>query len=186
MANTKHGVLCERDNFIKNCINRAGIFTEDLDGGAFCVLDEVDPKDREVYKVKKWTKEKDGLYIVYNPSVKYDEINGKLFPASSLDDRDYTNVANKVFDMFRIDMDIVIGINKYNLDAELQEGGLVKGDYVKPKTNDKVYVKTSASGGKAVDPDVPCFLVEDVWEVSYPTGDFSEDKEKVYMIRRVQ
>lgn len=180
----KHGVLFERDPFIEKCINRAGIFTEDLDGGAPVVITEVNAKDKELYDVAKYTTNK-RVAVVYNPSVKYDNINGKLFPARSLDDRDYTNPANKPFDMFIPEKGVVFGINQWNLNSG-NRSGLVKGDVLKPEASTGLYVKTSTSSGKAPDGTEPAFVVEDILEVKYPTGDFTEDKEKVYCVRTLQ
>ena len=180
----KHGVLFERDPFIEKCINRAGIFTEELDGGAPVVIDKVNAKEKELYDVVKYTTNKQ-VAVVYNPSVKYDNINGKLFPARSLDDRDYANPANVPFDMFIPEKNVVFGILQHNIDSS-SRSGLEVGHILKPKASDKIYEKTSSSSGKAVDGTEPAFIIEDIAEVKYPTGDFTEDKEKVYYVRTLQ
>ena len=178
----KHGVLFERDPFIEKCINRAGIFTEELDGGAPVVIKQVNAKEKELYDVEKYATNKQ-VAVVYNPSVKYDNINGKLFPARSLDDRDYTNPANVPFDMFIPEKNVVFGINQYNITSP---SGLVVGDVLKPEASTKKYVKTTAGSGKQADGQEPAFVIEDILEVKYPTGDFTEDKEKVYCVRTLQ
>ena len=182
----KHGVLFERDPFIEKCINRAGIFTEELDGGAPVVIDKVNAKEKELYDVKKYTSSADGqVAVVYNPSVKYDNINGKLFPARSLDDRDYTNPAKVPFDFFIPEKNVGFGINQWNLNSG-NRSGLVVGDVLKPEASTGLWVKTSTSSGKKPDGTEPAFIIEDIAEVKYPTGDFTEDKEKVYYVRTLQ
>ena len=180
----KHGVLFERDPFIEKCINRAGIFTEELDGGAPVVIDKVNVKEKELYDVVKYTANKQ-VAVVYNPSVKYDNINGKLFPARSLDDRDYTNPANVPFDMFIPEKNVVFGLNQWNLKSDIRSS-LAVGEVLKPEASTGLWMKTTTSSGKAPDGTEPAFVVEDILEVKYPTGDFTEDKEKIYCVRTLQ
>ena len=176
----KHGVLFERDSFIEKCVNRGALFTEDLDGGAYVVLDKPNAKDPECYDVKKFTNEKE-VWVVYNPSVKYDNINGKLFPAQSSDDRDYTNPAGKPFDIFLPKTSVVFGVLQHNFQSG-EAMSLAVGDYLEPQSGSTVWKKkTSTPTG-----DRPAFVVEEIGKVKYPTGTvLAEDEEKVFYVRTV-
>ena len=180
----KHGLLFERDPFIEKCINRAGIFTEDLDGGDCVVLDKVNANDKELYDVVKYTTGK-RVCVLYNPSVKYDVINEKKFPAKSLDDRDYYNPKNTPFDMFIPEKDVVFGITGANI-KEDDVASLEVGKMLKPEASTGKYCLTTASTGTGVDSTEPAFKIEEISSVKYPTGDFSDDKETVYFVRTIQ
>lgn len=41
------------------------------------------------------------LWMAYNPSERYTDVNGKLIPNISVDPRDYTNLKNRPFDVFK-------------------------------------------------------------------------------------
>ena len=88
----KKNVLFERDNFIGQLINRAGIAEVDIDGGMAVAEGSIVVGNDELYTLTPATADTKRVGIAFNPSVKYDNINGKLFPAKSLDDRDYTNL----------------------------------------------------------------------------------------------
>lgn len=173
----KHGVLMESDNFIPECINRAGLATFDIDGGAPVILGRVNEKEKECYDLEKFTEGKKTVYIAYNPSVKYDVINGKKFPARSLDDRDYFNTANSVVDVFKPELDVEFGIQEANV-KEADRATLAVGKFLECEANSLLFAKKDTQTA-----DVPSFEIVDIKKAKYPTGDFSEDVEKVYIVR---
>ena len=113
----KHNVLFETDNFIPHCMNRAGVADFDIDGGSPVVEGAVDSKNKELYALAKPTATTARVAIAYNPSVKYDVINGKAFPAHSTDDRDYTNPAGKAVDYFFPEVGVEFGILAAGVDG---------------------------------------------------------------------
>lgn len=173
----KHGVLFESDNFIVKTMNRAGLADFDIDGGSPVVLGKVNAKDKECYDLAKWTTGQKVVYIAYNPSVKYDEIGGNLYPARSLDDRNYFNPAGKVVDVFRPTLDVEFGIQAANIKST-DVAQVSVGKFLEPENGTLQFVKAESQT-----PDTPSFEVVDIIEQKYPTGTFKEDKEKVYIVR---
>lgn len=173
----KHGVLYESDNFIKNCINRGVVATFDVDGGAPIVLNGVNTTDKELYNVAKVAEGTTQVAIAYNPSVKYDVINGKVFPAKSLDDRDYTNPSGKAFDAFIPEKNVEFGVTMDNIDGSTEP---TVGKFLEPKATTLLFEisDTQTSG-------VPSFKVVDIKKVKYPTFDFSDEEVKVFIVSTV-
>lgn len=170
-----HGVLFETDNFIPKCINRAGIAEFDIDGGSPIVKSVVNATDKELYNLRKFTTGDGMVAIAFNPSVKYDVIGNNLFPAKSLDDRNYTNPKGKVVDYFIPEKNIEFGVIMDNIDGDTEP---TVGKFLEPKANTTVFeIKNSPTTG------VPSFEVVDIIKVKYPTFDFSTDEEKVFVVK---
>lgn len=170
----KHNVLFETDNFIPHCMNRAGVADFDIDGGSPVVEGAVDSKNKELYALAKPTATAARVAIAYNPSVKYDVINGKVFPAHSTDDRDYTNPAGKAVDYFFPEVGVEFGILAAGVDGSTAP---VVGDFLEPTTTAKFAIKKTQTDA------VASFKVVDIKDAKYPTGDFSDDIEKVYIVK---
>lgn len=170
-----YGVLFETDNFIKNCINRGGVASFDIAGGSPIVEGGVNSTDKELYNLSKYSTGGKKVAIAYNPSVKYDVIGGKLFPAQSLDDRDYTNPAGKVVDYFTPLVDVEFGVTIDNIDGTTAP---TVGQFLEPKDGDTVFEIQSTQTA-----NVPSFEVVDIKTVKYPTLDFTEDAVAVYVVK---
>lgn len=171
----KHGVLYETDNFIKNCINRGGVAEFDIDGGTPIVEGGVNSTDKELYNLSKVTSSTKKVGIAYNPSVKYDVIGGNLFPAKSLDDRDYFNPSGKVVDYFIPQADIEFGVTMDNIDGSTEP---TVGKFLEPKATTTLFeIKSSQTA------DTPSFEVIDIKTVKYPTFDFTEEAVKVFVVK---
>lgn len=170
-----HGVLFETDNFITKCINRAGIATFDIDGGSPIVKGIVNATDKELYNIRKFTDGDGMVAIAFNPSVKYDVIGGNLFPAKSLDDRNYTNPAGKVVDYFIPEKNVEFGVTMDNIVGSVEP---TVGKFLEPKEDTTLFeVKSVKTTG------VPSFEVVDIVKVKYPTFDFSEEEVKVFVVK---
>lgn len=170
----KHGVLYEVDNFIPNCINRGVVSTLDIDGGSPVVISGINTTDKELYNVVAFTTGKTQVAIAYNPSVKYDEIGGKLFPNKSLDDRDYYNIKNRAFDAFIPEKNVEFGVVMENIDGDTKP---TVGKFLEPKNGTTLFeIKSSQTSG------VPSFEVVEIRKEKYPTFDFSEDEVEVYVV----
>ena len=170
----KHNVLFETDNFIPHCMNRAGVADFDIDGGSPVVEGAVDSKNKELYALAKPTATSARVAVAYNPSVKYDVINGKVFPAHSTDDRDYTNPAGKAVDYFFPEVGVEFGVLAAGVDGSTAP---VVGDFLEPTTTAKFAIKKTQTDA------VASFKVVDIKDAKYPTGDFSDDIEKVYIVK---
>ena len=108
-----YGVLIESMIQAKNidALNRSVKAEIDVDGGNLIALTAPTVKGED-----RWTASAPatgalgGLWIAYNPSVKYTEVNGKMYAGLSADPRDYTNIKNHTFDAFQ----------KYNYSVEFK------------------------------------------------------------------
>lgn len=170
----KKNVLFERDNFIGQLINRAGIAGVNIDGGMAVAEGAIVAGNDELYTLTPATADTKRVGIAFNPSVKYDNINGKLFPAKSLDDRDYTNPAGKPVDYFFPTVGIEFGINKAGIAGNTEPE---VGDFLEIDANGKYAIKQSQTAG------VPSFEVVQIIEQKYPTMTFADDVEKSYIIK---
>lgn len=173
-----HGILFESDSFIKNCINRAGIAEFDIDGGAPIVAGARVSTDKELQVLGKATANTTSVAIAYNPSVKYDVINGKVFPAKSADDRDYYNVAGKVVDFFIPEKNVEFGVTMDNIKGSVEPtvGKFLEPDVSEGGDSTLYAIKNSQTA------NVPSFEVVDIKKVKYPTFDFTEEEVKVFIV----
>lgn len=173
----KHGVLFEKDNFIPSLtMNRGAISTTDLDGGAIVVVGASSTTEKELYTVSAPASSTvKQVAIVYNPSVKYDVIGGQLYPAKSLDDRNYYNIAGRALDVFYPIENIEFGITMANIEGTTAP---VVGKFLEPTVGKNTYsIKNSQTA------NVPSFEVVAIENAIYPTGDFSSDTEPVYVLK---
>jgi len=172
----KHGTLYERDSFIARCQNRAGMAEIDLDGGAIVAEGAIVAGDDELYTLTAPVGTETRVGIVYNPSVKYDTIgNGKMFPARSLDDRDYFNPAGKPVDYFFPEVGVEFGIIGANVEGSTEPA---VGDFLEVTAGKTTYtISASQTSG------VPSFEVVQIINKKYPTFDFTDDVEKVYIVK---
>lgn len=172
----KHGILFESDNFITKCINRAGVSTVNVDGGAPVAIGGVNSTDKELYNVTTYTDETQ-VGIAFNPSVKYDVIGGNYFPAKSLDDRDYYNIANRALDFFIPEKNVEFGVTIDNIDGTTAP---TVGQFLEPKASSNLFeIKASQTAS------VPSFKVVDIKEVKYPTFGFDDEVVSVYIVQTV-
>lgn len=171
----KHNVLFETDNFIPSCINRGGIATVDIDGGTALAVGDYDTKDKELYTVTKADAGAKEVAIAFNPSVKYDIIGDNLYPARSKDDRNYTNPAKHPLDFFIPKANIEFGILAHGIKGAAP----TKGQFLEPSADGWVTKATQTA-------DVASFKVVDIVDgAKYPTFNFDDDTEKVYILKTV-
>lgn len=171
----KHGILFERDNFIPKCQNRAGLAQINLDGGAVVAEGAIVAGDDELYTLTAPAGTEKRVGIVYNPSVKYDVIGGKTFPAKSLDDRDYFNPAGKPVDYFFPEVGVEFGVIAANVKGSTAP---TVGDFLEVTAGETLF---TLNGSQTA--NVPSFEVVQIINVKYPTFDFTEDVEPVYIVK---
>ena len=180
----KHGVLYETDGFIKNCINRAGISESNIDGGALVAEGALVSGDHEVSVLTfaqapvadPASAGTTRVGICYSPSIHYDVINGKRFPAKSEDDRDYYNIAGDVVDYFFPEVGVEFGVTMANIKGTTAP---TKGQFLEiaPENDGKFVIKNSQTA------NTPSFEVRDIIDVKYPSiNSFADDIEKVYIV----
>ena len=149
---TNRGYMIERRISAKDveALNLTGYADKDVDGGALVTI--ADALDNDTFKVTLAETGVSGeVYMAYNPSVHYIEINGKLVAGGSIsvDPRDYTNIKGQPIDIFKL----VAGVDRVTIIASnVLEGDvatIAKGDELMP-TTDGVFTKTGAIAGNVV------------------------------------
>ena len=173
----KHGVLIESMIQEKNidALNRSVISTVDVDGGNLIALTAptVKGEDRWTASVPA-TGTLGGLWIAYNPSVKYTEVNGKMYAGLSADPRDYTNIKNHTFDAFKpkVGDEIIVTID----DVDETGAQAVAGDILESKDGQAKF--TRIAGGTGATSGHTAFKVEWVDTVDFPQAGIGVEKVK--------
>ena len=180
----KHGVLIESMIQAKNidALNRSVISTVDVDGGNLIALTAPTVKGED-----RWTASAPasgtlgGLWIAYNPSVKYTEVNGKMYAGLSADPRDYTNIKNHTFDAFKpkVGDEIIVTID----DVDETGAQATAGDILESKNGQTKF--TRVAGGTATSGST-AFKVEWIGYVNFPQAGIGDEKVKVYKAICVQ
>lgn len=173
----KHGVLIESMIQAKNidALNRSVISTVDVDGGNLIALTAPTAKGEDRWTASvPTTGALGGLWIAYNPSVKYTEVNGKMYAGLSADPRDYTNIKNHTFDAFKpkVEDEIIVTID----DIDETGANVVAGDIIESKANQtkltRIASATGATSGHTA------FKVEWVDTVDFPQASIGVEKAK--------
>ena len=173
----KHGVLIESMIQAKNidALNRSVVSTVDVDGGNLIALTAptVKGEDRWTASVPA-TGALGGLWIAYNPSVKYTEVNGKMYAGLSADPRDYTNIKNHTFDAFKpkVGDEIIVTID----DVDTTGTNIVAGDILESKDGQAKFTRVVGSTGATS--GHTAFKVEWVDTVDFPQAGIGVEKVK--------
>lgn len=169
----KHGVLMERDNFIASkSINRAGISALAIDGGCPVVEGAIVIGNDECYTLTAYATAGTRVGIAFNPSAPRDEFG---YPVRSMDDRTYTNRIGDVVDYFFPEVGMEFGVQAANITGTTAP---VVGKFLECTNGTLLYtIKDTQTAS------VPSFEVVQIMSANYPTGDFSSDKEPVYIVK---
>ena len=161
------GVLIESMIQAKNidALNRSVIAQVDVDGGNLVALTAPTTQGED-----RWTAAAPsdgslgGLWMAYNPSVKYTEVNGKLFAGLSADVRDYTNIKNHTFDAFKpkVGDEIVVTID----DIDNTGAQAVAGDILEAKADQTKLTRVAAATGATA--GSTAFKIENIYNVQFP------------------
>ena len=124
-----------------------------------------------------------GLWIAYNPEVKYTKVNGKVYAGLSADVRDYTNLAGEVFDAFKPKLGDEIVVLASNVDAS-DVDDVQAGDFLEAANAKAVFVRAAAGTGATA--NVTAFEVEWVGSIDFPKAGVGLDKVKAFKAVCVQ
>lgn len=150
MANK--GYMIERRISAKDveALNLTGYAEKDVDGGALVTITDSRTDDTFTIELAE-AGVKGEVYMAYNPSVHYIEINGKLVAGGdiSIDPRDYTNIKGQPVDIFKL----VAGVDRVTLTAgnilSTDLASLAKGDELIPTTGG-FFTRTGATVDQVV------------------------------------
>lgn len=171
----KHGVLLERDNLISGCQIRAGQCATDLDGGALVVEGAIVTGDDELYTLTAPVTASKRVGVVYNPAIHYDVIGGQKHPAVSQDDRNYYNIAGDAVAYFFPTTGVEFGVQGANIAGDTAP---TVGKFLEVTNNAHTYTIATTQTAS-----VPSFEVVQILKQNYPTFDFSDGNEPVYIVK---
>ena len=105
-----------------------------------------------------------GLWIAYNPAEHYTEVNGKIFAGLSKDPRDYANLANRPFDVFKpkVGDEIVVTIDC----VDASGSSAVAGDILESKASQTTFQRIAKATGATA--GSTAFEIESVFNMPFP------------------
>jgi hypothetical protein len=99
-----HGIIVESKIAAKDidALNRSVVATADVDAGSLLALTAPSTVGEDRWTVAQPSASAlTDLWIAYNPTARITKIDDLEFAGLSVDDRRYTNIANKTFDAFK-------------------------------------------------------------------------------------
>lgn len=137
----KKGYMIEKRIFAKDveALNRSAKSATNIDGGTLVSLGAYADG---VFTATKAT-EGIGLWMAYNPSEHFTEVEGNIFAGLTKDPRDYTNLHDRTFDVFKPQVGDLVTITDGNLKAG-EASKVVEGKFLEQGANG-YEVKTSAT-----------------------------------------
>lgn len=169
-----YGVLIESMIQAKNidALNRSVKAEANVDGGNLIALTAPTTQGDDVWTAAAPDSELGGLWMAYNPEVKYIAVNGKKFAGLSADVRDYTNLAGEVFDAFKpqIGDEIVVTIDAIDATG----ANAVAGDILESKAGQTKLTRVAAATGATA--GSTAFKIEWKGTVDFPKANIGIDK----------
>lgn len=159
-------------------LNRSVKCADDVHGGALLALAPSGVKGDEAWTATQPDDDAvTGLWIAYNPEVKYLKINGKKISGWGIseDIRDYTNIAGEVFDAFKPRIGDEI---EFSADCVDTPNAVVKNDILESKADQ--YTLHRVAGATGATSGHTAFEVEWVGTVDFPQAGFGVEKVKVF------
>ena len=156
-----------------DALNRTAKATVDVAGGGLVALTASGAQGNEVWTAAAPASGSlGGLWIAYNPSVKYTEVNGKMYAGLSADPRDYTNIKNHTFDAFKpkVEDEIIVTID----DIDETGANVVAGDILESKANQTKFTRIASATGATS--GHTAFKVEWVNTVDFPQAGIGVEK----------
>ena len=123
---------------------------------------------------------KTGLWMAYNPSEHFTDVNGKIFAGLSADPRDYTNLKGRPIDVFKPQVGDLVVFTEGNI-ATASVAGLTKGDYLEPGANGQ-FVKKAGSPTAST----TSFKVQKVGTMPFPQAGIGQEAAKTWLCECVQ
>ena len=169
-----YGVLIESMIQAKNidALNRSVKAQIDVAGGGLIALTAPTTQGDDVWTAAAPSSELGGLWMAYNPEVKYIAVNGKKFAGLSADARDYTNIAGEVFDAFKpkVGDEIVVTIDA----VDATGADAVRGDILESKASQTKLTRVAAGTGATE--GSTAFVIEWKGTIDFPKANVGVDK----------
>ena len=179
-----YGVLIESMIQAKNidALNRSVKAEINVAGGGLVALTAPTTQGDDVWTAAAPSSELGGLWMAYNPEVKYILVNGKKFAGLSADARDYTNIAGEVFDAFKpkVGDEIVVTIDA----VDATGASAVAGDILESKASQTTLTRVAAATGATA--GSTAFKIEWVGTIDFPKANVGIEKVKAFKAVCVQ
>lgn len=180
-----YGVLIESMIQAKNidALNRSAVSVANIAGGGLVSLTAPTTQGNDVWTAAVPTSETlGGLWMAYNPEVKYTVVNGKKYAGLSADLRDYTNIAGETFDVFKpkVGDEVVVTVDA----VDATSSSVVAGDILESKASQSTLTRIAAGTGATA--GSTAFKVEWVGYVEFPQAGIGVERVKAFKAVCVQ
>lgn len=174
----KHGILYEIDAQIKNMQVKSALSTENIDGGTPVVLGAVNAKEKDCFDATTYSTGTKTVHIAYCPSVMYEVgEDEQIRPSRIIDRRYHYNAKGFAYTVFKPENGIIFGVTMANIEGSTAP---TVGQFLEPTDGKQTYtVKASQTA------DTPSFEVIGTEKVPFPTGNFTDNDETVYIVKTV-
>ena len=174
-----YGVLIESMIQAKNidALNRSVKAQIDVAGGGLLALTAPTTQGDDVWTAAApATGNLGGLWIAYNPEVKYTDVNGKRYAGLSADIRDYTNIAGEVFDAFKpkVGDELINSIDA----VDATGANAVAGDILEAVAGQTKFTRVAAATGATE--GSTAFEIELVDAIDFPSASIGVEKVKAF------
>lgn len=180
-----YGVLIESMIQAKNidALNRSVTSEVDVAGGGLIALTAPTTQGDDVWTAAAPSAGNlGGLWMAYNPEVKYTKVNGKVYAGLSADLRDYTNLAGEVYDAFKpkVGDEIVVTVDA----VDATSSSAVAGDILESKADQTTLTRVAAGTGATE--GSTAFKIEWVGSIDFPKAGVGIEKVKAFKAVCVQ
>lgn len=167
-----------------DALNRSAVHaTADVDGGNLVALTASATAGNDVFTATTpATGALGGLWMAYNPSVRLTEVGDELFAGLSVDERAYTNIAGRVFDVFKPKVGDILALSLETMDSSGENA--VAGDFLEGKNGQTKLQRIAASSGATT--GSTSFKVLRVETQPYPRGAVGMEFAKKFIVECVQ
>ena len=180
-----YGVIVESRIQATNidALNRTAVCADAVDGGCLVALAESGAQGNEVWTATAPAAGTLGdLWIAYNPAEHLTEVNGKMFAGLSKDPRDYTNLANRPFDVFKPQVGDEIDITSDCVDAS--KSSIDVGDILESKAGQHTFQRVAKATGATA--GSTAFRVEYIGKLPFPQAGIGMEQATMYRLVCVQ
>lgn len=180
-----HGVMIESEIQATNIdsLNKFMVSTVDIDGGnIFSAVPSATQGEDRFTATAPTATTLGGLYMAYNPSEHYTEVNGKFFAGLSEDPRDYTNIKDRTFTGFKIKKGDQVVLTIDDIDSTGESA--VAGDILESKAGQTKLTRIAKATGATT--GSTAFTIDYVGTAQYPQAGIGMNGYKVVKATCIQ
>lgn len=165
-----------------DALNRTAKCADAVAGGGLVALTPSGVQGDEVWTAEAPSTTMNGLWMAYNPAEHLTEVNGKQFAGLSKDPRDYANVADRPFDVFKVEVGDELDLTIDCVDSTASSA--VAGDILEAKAGQTTLTRVAAATGAT--PDTTAFEIEYVGVAPFPQAGIGMEQVTMFRVRCIQ